>query len=255
MNTENSSSERTSTGGNADWGEGDTAAFLAFSKVFVPDREVQVDTVCSALPPFEEAGVVLELCCGEGLLARTILERYPCARVEALDGSDAMVQRARETLGSFAGRANVSGFRLEDVSWRGRYRNCRGVVSSLAVHHLDGAGKRTLFADVFSMLAPGGAFVLADLVLPTHPRGVEIAARAWDESVREQSLRESGTLQAFEAFQKTNWNNFREVVPDPVDKPSSIFDQLTWLRDAGFEKVDVFWMRAGHAVFGGYKGR
>lgn len=41
--------------------------------------------------------------------------------------------------------------------------------------------------------------------------------------------------------------------PDPVDKPSRLMDQLLWLEQAGWRDVDVYWMRAGHAMFGGRK--
>ena len=37
------------------------------------------------------------------------------------------------------------------------------------------------------------------------------------------------------------------------DKPSPLFDQLKWLDEAGFTDVDVFWMKAGHAIFSGRK--
>jgi len=35
--------------------------------------------------------------------------------------------------------------------------------------------------------------------------------------------------------------------------PYRVFDQLKWLEEAGFSAVDCFWMRAGHAIYGGYK--
>ncbi len=41
--------------------------------------------------------------------------------------------------------------------------------------------------------------------------------------------------------------------PDPIDKPSRLFEQLIWLEQAGFLDVDVHWMKAGHAIFGGRK--
>jgi hypothetical protein len=47
------------------------------------------------------------------------------------------------------------------------------------------------------------------------------------------------------------WNYYTH--PHPIDKPSSLFDQLQWLSVAGFNIVDCFWMQAGHAVFGGFK--
>ena len=43
------------------------------------------------------------------------------------------------------------------------------VVSALALHHLDGAGKADLFARVAALLRPGGRFVLGDVVVPEDP--------------------------------------------------------------------------------------
>jgi tRNA (cmo5U34)-methyltransferase len=39
----------------------------------------------------------------------------------------------------------------------------------------------------------------------------------------------------------------------PIDRPSTLVDQLNWLQTAGSTQVDVFWLRAGHAIFGGWK--
>ena len=38
-----------------------------------------------------------------------------------------------------------------------------------------------------------------------------------------------------------------------MDKPSGLFEQLGWLEAAGFEAVDVYWLKAGHAIYGGQK--
>ncbi len=38
-----------------------------------------------------------------------------------------------------------------------------------------------------------------------------------------------------------------------MDKMLPPFEQLKWLAQAGFEGIGVFWAKAGHAVFGGYK--
>jgi len=43
------------------------------------------------------------------------------------------------------------------------------IASALCVHHLDGTEKAELFRRVRDSLAPGGRFVLADLVLPVDP--------------------------------------------------------------------------------------
>jgi hypothetical protein len=30
-----------------------------------------------------------------------------------------------------------------------------------------------------------------------------------------------------------------------------LYEQLNWLSEAGFASVDCYWLRAGHAVYGG----
>ena len=50
---------------------------------------------------------------------------------------------------------------------------------------------QVLFHDFCAILAPGGAFAIADTVEPAHPLGWELAADAWDEAVRERVLEHS----------------------------------------------------------------
>ena len=38
-----------------------------------------------------------------------------------------------------------------------------------------------------------------------------------------------------------------------MDMPSAIPEHIDWLTAAGFVGTNVFWERAGHAVYGGYK--
>jgi hypothetical protein len=123
----------------------------------------------------------------------------------------------------------------------------------LAVHHLDGSQKQVLFRDVHNMLAHEGTFIIADLVEPAHQLGWKLAARAWDEAVRERALELDGTTEGFSFFERERWNMYRHFDPEDIDKPSCLFDQLKWLEQAGFVDVDVYWMRAGHAIFGGWK--
>jgi tRNA (cmo5U34)-methyltransferase len=73
------------------------------------------------------------------------------------------------------------------------------VASALCVHHLDAAAKAGLFARVRSVLAPGGRFALADVVVPVDPADAVTS-----------------------------------LTPG-FDKPSPLADQLAWLNAAGFD--------------------
>jgi tRNA (cmo5U34)-methyltransferase len=139
-----------------------------------------------------EAQHVLELGTGTGETALRVLARHPEAAWLGIDASEAMLARARERLPD----ADLRLGRLEDALPDGPFDL---VVSCLAVHHLDGAGKRDLFRRVAAVLAPSGTFVLADLVVP--PPG------------------EVGPI-------FVDWE---------MDLPDSAADQVAWLHETGFE--------------------
>lgn len=235
------------------WQESDSTNFLDFGRFFVPDREEQIATLVDAVPDPGE-GLLVDLCCGEGLLSRALLERFPNARVHAMDLSPAMLEAARAKLADHSERFSVQPFNLADRSWRSFPEPVHAFVSSLAIHHLDGDGKRELYRELAAALAPGGAVVIADLVQPATPAARALAARAWDGSVRRRALDLAGHLGPYEEFQRQQWNLWAETEPDPIDRPSTLFDQLRWLEEAGLSGVDVYWMKAGHAVFGGVRG-
>jgi tRNA (cmo5U34)-methyltransferase len=233
------------------WGEEDSQAFIDYGRYFVPEREEQLAIICELCAPGADAVRVLELCCGEGLLAAALLARYPEASVHALDGSPEMLRAARARLAAYGARFVAAQFDLAARDWRTQTQAFTAVVSSLAIHHLDGAQKQELFRDVFALLAPGGVFVVADVIEPADARGLAVAARAWDDAVRRRALELDGTTAAFDFFERDGWNLYRH--PDPLDKPSRLFDQLRWLAAVGFAAVDVNWLKAGHAVFSGRK--
>lgn len=236
------------------WTEADSRTFIDEGAVFVPSRDEQVATLCGLVPArAAEPVTIVELGAGAGVLARAVLEAFPRCRYVALDGSAAMRARLAETLAPYRDRVEVRAFDLGDRGWRAALPSpLRCVLASLVVHHLPAAGKRRLFSDLARRLEPGGALLLADLVEPAGPAVREAFARQWDEAARAQSLALTGGLEAFERFERDGWNFYRGV-PEPPDQPSRLEAQLRWLRRAGFASVDCVWMRAGHAIFGGWR--
>jgi len=234
------------------WDETDSREFIDVGRFFVPDREEQIAAILAMIPEPGD-GLLVDLCCGEGLLSRALLERFRRARVLALDLSPAMLEQARAACAEFAERFETRLFDLADRSWRSFAEPVRAFASSLAVHHLDGEGKRRLFRDLAAALAPEGVLVIADLVLPATPAAQELAAKTWDEAVQRRALELAGDLRPYEKFREERWNFYADPEPDPIDQPSLLLDQLRWLEEAGLAGVDVFWMKAGHAVFGGVR--
>ena len=147
---------------------------------------------------------ILELGVGTGETARRVLEFHPGAQLTGIDSSTEMLARTRQVLPA----ADLRTGRLEGPLPEGPFDL---VVSCLAAHHLDSAGKAELFRRVGHVLRPGGRFVLADVVVPERP--------------------EDAIIPCTPGFD----------LPDPVP------DQLEWLRAAGFLPW-VVWARRDLAV-------
>lgn len=237
---------------NSEWSEEDSVLYQEIASVAVPAREEQIATILTLLPSATgDRFRAIELGCGPGILSYALLDGFPKASVIALDGSPAMRACAANLLANFGDRASVEPFDLESVEWLLRVQSADAVVSSLCLHHLAGAERQRLFNEIYDRMSPQGALIIADLVEPQRPEAKALFAATWDLSVQAQSKSEACSNHLYEKFAQAQWNYYR--FPDPIDKPSPLFDQLNWLKSAGFEGVDCFWLRAGHAIYGGYK--
>ena len=126
------------------WTEEVSRTFMDYGRYFVPERDRQTEMIAELLSN-DSPSAILELCCGEGLLAEVLLDRYTESTVYGLDGSVEMLRRAKERLARFGNRFQGSLFDLAAKDWREPGIPFQAVVSSLAVHHLTGPQKQELF--------------------------------------------------------------------------------------------------------------
>ncbi|MGH3053579.1 MAG: class I SAM-dependent methyltransferase [Gaiellaceae bacterium] len=187
----------------SEW-EWDPDTYLAEMAEEIPGYEELQEAVAAATAGFR-ATRVLELGTGTGETALRVRAQHPEADWVGIDASEPMLARARERLPG----ADLRLQRLEDELPSGPFDL---VVSALAVHHLDGAGKQELFERVAGVLQADGRFILGDVVVPSAGR--------------------TGPIYI-------DWE---------MDKPDSVEDQLVWLRDAGFE-AEAAGVRVDLAVF------
>jgi tRNA (cmo5U34)-methyltransferase len=185
---------------NVEW---DPESYMATMLAEVPGYDELQEHVVAATRGIP-AESVLELGIGTGETARRVLALHPHARWTAIDASPQMLARARR---QFPG-ADLRLGRLEDPLPEGPFDL---VVSALAVHHLDAAGKSSLFRRVADVLRPSGRFVLGDVVVPERAEDARIGI---------------------------DW---------VVDLPDRVDDQLDWLREAGLTPT-VVWAHADLAV-------
>lgn len=235
------------------WDESDSEQFLRFGKALVPYREklekIFIDLL-SRKP--QEAFTVVDICVGGGWLTESIIKKFPKSKVIALDGSEKMLDYTKSRLKTFEDRITFRKFDLREEGWVENLVKVDYFVSSLAIHHLDDIEKERLFKRLHSTLESNGRIIIADLIKPSSEESRLIAAREWAEIVKEQSISLYGNLKAYEFFEKEQWNIFY-YPDDPIDKPSTLLNQLNWLENAGFENTEVLFYHAGHALFSGFK--
>jgi len=244
MKTEPSNAEQ-------NWSENDSQTLVNFEKYFIPNHEAQIEIICDLVPPQSTNFTIMDLGCGEGALSRALLKRFPGCSVIGFDDTETNLLKAKLGLKEFRERFLAKEFDLKSKDWRKPGVRMHTVVSSLTIHHLGDSQKQELFNDVYKIISPGGAFIIADVIQPAGTTSRRLAAKRWDAAVKQRAIELDGNEEAFLRFSSDEWNLFRS--PSEENHLSTLLEQLVWLIKAGFKQVDVYWMKAGHAIFGGVK--
>jgi tRNA (cmo5U34)-methyltransferase len=166
----------------------------------------------------EEARRVLDLGTGDGHLLALVAAARPGVSGIGLDFSHTMLAAARERFAGASWAAVVEHDLALPLPDLGRFDV---VVSSFAIHHLAHQRKRALYAEVWAILEPGGVFCNLEHVASPTPR---------------------------------LHSEFLALLGGGEDASNRLLDvesQLGWLREIGFEDVDVHWKWRELALLGG----
>ncbi|MET8372411.1 class I SAM-dependent methyltransferase [Micromonospora profundi] len=180
---------------------------------------------------------VLDLGAGTGLLSLLLAAAVPGVRLTLVDAAPAMLSRAADQLRARAVPHRTVRADLADDLPTGRYD---AVVSALAIHHLDDAGKRALYRRAAGTLAPGGVFVNAEQVAGPTPALDRRYDEVWTARITELGSPPDEIAAARERMRH--------------DRPATVADQCRWLDEAGLVDVDCFFKEWRFAVFGGRAG-
>ena len=165
----------------------------------------------------------LDIGSGGGRLLNLVRSTHPAASCVALDFSPAML----EELGKqFATDANITIVAHDLSNLLPDLGSFDAVVSSFAIHHVTHERKRTLYAEIFMLLRPGGVFLNLEHVASPTP------------SLHRQFL---ATM------------DLTLETEDPSNKLLDLEVQLAWLRQIGFSEVDCHWKWRELALLAGTK--
>ena len=169
---------------------------------------------------------VLDLGCGPGLIADRILAEIPNSSVVGVDGSESMLDLARERVSRHTGRyallqANFDAMTPGDLAG-GPFG---AAIAVQAIHNCSDEGKKRALRSAREVLAPGGLFLLLDRIRLATPALFPVYRSVWDllglTSFGQD--REGRTL-----------DQHQSKFVASGDQPGSLEQNLIWLREAGF---------------------
>jgi len=185
----------------------------------IPHRVEGEATLLEFVPA--EARRILDIGSGGGRLLALVKAARPQASFVALDFSPTMLATLRKLFGTENSVAIVAHDLDENLPALGQFD---AVISSFAIHHLVHERKRTLYKEIFDLLAPQGVFCNLEHVSSPSPR------------------LHADFLQAIDCAEE-----------DPSNKLLDLETQLTWLREIGFVDVDCHWKWRELALLVGVK--
>lgn len=225
-------------------------AYLSRVRKGVPLAEAQLDIMMRVIEgrgkPVER---FMDLGCGDGILAASILTEYPEAAGVLVDFSTPMINAALRNLKEYSHALHFTTVDYAQPSWFDTV-TMRGpfdiIVSGYSIHHQPDETKQQIYADVFDLLAADGVFINMEHVASPSP---------WVAS-----LHDSFFIDSLWASQlgKDDSKSREEIASDYInreDKAANILSpvevQCRWLRQIGFVDVDCYFKAFELAIFGG----
>jgi tRNA (cmo5U34)-methyltransferase len=234
----------------AAWQKQDVATgFIDERRRLIPLFDVQEELVRRLMT---RGGLTIRRFCdlgaGDGGFAELVMDAHPQSTCVLVDFSQPMLAAAKERLADKPGRWEIVEADLDDPGWlAGLPEGVRydAVVSRLAIHHLPDQRKRALYQEAFDLLEPGGLLMNWE-----HVATGGLAEGLFDDYFRERLLAAERERErprpAEEVMRSYDDAHDDDILCDPET-------QCRWLREIGFEKVDVYFKLPELAIFGGVK--
>ncbi len=207
---------------------------------------------------------VLDLACGPGSLSLRILQRFPQARVTAVDLDPLLLAIARGALAQYGDRIRIIQADLADPECFASLDGLapQAVVSSTALHWLMPEHQGVLYRNIAELLPDGGVFLNADHQRfdHRHPR-VKALAEQHDEQTQQQAWQDGVEdwdrwfANVQELPELAQYRQVRESLfaGRPVPPATALDFQVTSLRQAGFTEAGPVWQLLDDYVIAGWK--
>ena len=132
---------------------------------YIPFREQRFTAMLDFLESVAgDEFTAIDLMCGPGEIARRITDRFPKARVIAIDLDPVLMAVGRGAIGDAGGRIVWHEAGFQDPAWREALgvEQVDAVLSTTAIHWLTAGGIVDLYRQLADLIRPGGVFLNGD---------------------------------------------------------------------------------------------
>jgi SAM-dependent methyltransferase len=250
---------------------------------YMPDREERFAALIDAVeegtvppgppgppvPPVPPGPLVLDLGCGPGSLAVRLLDRIPAATVIAIDADPLLLALGRAAYGDRAG-LRFADLDLRAPGWAaalGLDRAADAAVSTTALHWLRAPALRAMYAELATVLRPGGLLLNGDHL--TQDKAVAPALARLD-----QALTERIAQRALAQGRPEDWKGWwQAATADPVlagpaaererrrlsedhhgSESLALAQHVAALGAAGFTEVGTIWQHGENRILAAVRG-
>lgn len=174
---------------------------------------------------------ILDLGVGTGQTALKLLNKYPKAKIDGFDISPRMIEQGKIRLKEYLNRITFIEKNIAQLNLSKKYNAC---IAVLSIHHLNEKQKSELFKQIYNHLSEQGILAIGDIIKFNSKQETKEKEKEWKQFLIDNLGKEEGNYW-FENYQEE-------------DLPSSVSDQLKWLKEAEFKEVGCVWQYMNYAV-------
>ena len=232
------------------------AGYDAGAQLVHPFYVAVQDAILAVLAVRPKLELIVDLGGGSGRLLERCLDRWPNLRAVLIDQSPPFIDLARNRLSRFGDRVTFHESTLQADWVRLLPAAPDAIISTSAIHHLEPAEKRDLYARCAAALAEGGVLINGDEIRDPDDAIYLAAVTKWAEHMKE--LAASGQVSeamadALLKWRQRNVEHFTEPRKSGDDCHETIATQLDYFRSAGLTKARTTWQQDMWAVMVGEK--
>lgn len=203
-------------------------------KEIIPHMNVYYQTAVELTKNFDNPSI-MDLGAGTGILTELLHQLHPQSKITLVDISANMLDKAKNKFN------DIDNFTyIEDNYLTMDFKNNYDIIiSSLSIHHLNDKEKYTLYKKIYQHLNNQGVFINADEVMAPTDTLEKLYVEKETAHLLKQDL--------------SNDEKEEILYRRTLDTPSTLEDNLDWLKDIGYENVDVIYKYYRYFVLYGQK--